>query len=113
MGISCSEALWLLSRKLDDKITEKDVKLLDEHIQSCNQCQESVKWIGKAEQLVNNAIRNLALTRGVCEDAMESIKLHHIVEKKGFRLWHLLVILLIVILALILIWQLFLQGGGK
>lgn len=104
MPISCEEALWLLSRKLDDKITEKDVKLLDEHIKSCGVCQGRVKWIGKAEQLVSNAIRNLALTKGIAEDAIGSIKIQRMAGKKGFRLWHLLLILVGVVVALLLIW---------
>ncbi|MCX7703151.1 MAG: zf-HC2 domain-containing protein [Planctomycetota bacterium] len=113
MTISCDEAMWLLSRKLDDKITEKDVKVLDEHIQSCAQCQERLKWVGKAEQVVGSAIRNLSLTKGICEDAMESIKLHQAVKKGGFRLWHLLLILGVVVVALVAIWLFLLGGSGK
>ena len=110
MAISCDEALWLLSRKLDDKITEKDVKLLDEHIKSCSTCQGRLKWIGKAEQVLNSGIRNLALTKGVAEDAIESVKLQRIVSKKGMRLWHLLIIIAAVVVVLLFLWF-FLFGG--
>jgi len=110
MPISCEEALWLLSRKLDDKITEKDVKLLDEHIKSCSTCQGRLKWIGKAEQILSSAVRNLALTKRVAEDAVESMKLQRMVSKKGVRFWHLLIVISAVVVVLLLLWF-FLFGG--
>jgi len=112
MAINCAEAMWLLSRKLDDKIAEKDARLLSEHIKVCESCRKRMVWVAKADRAVYAALSGLFNLREMVSESVESVRQHQIIERGGLRRWHVILICVIVaaVVAGLILW---LQAAGK
>jgi len=111
MAVNCAEAMWLLSRKFDDKITEKDARLLNEHIKACESCRKKVVWVAKADRAVYAALSGLFSLRDMVSESVEAVRQHEVIERGGLRHWH--VILICVIVAAVVIGLiLWLRGTG-
>ena len=111
MAINCAEAMWLLSRKFDDKITEKDARLLNEHIQRCAECGKKVVWVAKADRAVFTALSEQFRFAEMVDESVEAVRQHEVIERAGLRVWH--VILICVIVAAVLIGIILALRGGE
>ena len=112
MAVNCTEAMWLLSRKFDDKITERDARLLNEHIKSCESCRKKTAWVAKADRAVYAALSGLFNLRDMVSESVEAVRQHEVIERGGLRRWH--VILICVIVAAVVIGLiLWLRGTGE
>ena len=112
MAINCAEAMWLLSRKFDDKITEKDARLLNEHIQTCPECGKKVVWVAKADRAVFTALSEQFRFADMVKESIEAVRQHEVIERGGLRVWH--VILICVIVAAVVIGIILaMRGGGE
>ena len=112
MGVNCTEAMWLLSRKFDDKITERDARLLNEHIKACESCRKRTVWVAKADRAVYTALSGLFSLRDMVSESVEAVRQHEVIERGGLRRWH--VILICVIVAAVVVGLiLWLRGSGE
>jgi len=111
MAVNCAEAMWLLSRKFDDKITEKDARLLNEHIKACESCRKKVVWVAKADRAVYAALSGLFSLRDMVSESVEAVRQHEVIERGGLRRWH--VILICVIVAAVVVGLILWLRGAK
>ncbi len=94
MAVKCEEAMWLLSRKMDDKITEKDARILNEHLRSCGACQARFKWVVKGDRIATAALREIFSARALVQGAMEGLKQTLVLERRRLRVWNVIVLCL-------------------
>jgi len=115
MAINCAEAMWLLSRKFDDKIAEKDARLLSEHIKVCESCRKRMVWVAKADRAVYAALSGLFNLGEMVSESVESVRQHQIVERGGLRRWHVIVICVVVaaVVAGLVLWLRGARKGGS
>lgn len=111
MAINCAEAMWLLSRKFDDKITEKDARLLNEHLQSCAECKRKVVWVAKADRVVSGLLSSQFRLGEMVSESVEAVRQYNIIERGGLRVWH--VILICVIVAAVVLGLIFGLRSGE
>ena len=115
MAVNCAEAMWLLSRKFDDKITEKDARLLNEHIKVCESCRKKMVWVAKADRAVYAALSGLFSLRDMVSESVEAVRQHEVIERGGLRRWHVILICVIVAAVVVglILWLRDARGSGS